>query len=164
MRDDVTLYHCLPLAGHIYRMIPAVMTKFKYIAMWHQHLKAYITVTSYKLHSMSIQWQVEHLFNNLFKLTKGTSKLCITSPLWGKPLVTIRFCSQSPVMCKMFSCHDITMSNMQLIHWGSDKMAAIFQTAFSNACSWMKIYELRLKFHWSLFLRVQLTIFQHWFR
>ena len=28
----------------------------------------------------------------------------------------------------------------------------------------MKIYKLRLQFHWSLFLRVQLTIFQHWFR
>ena len=28
----------------------------------------------------------------------------------------------------------------------------------------MKMFEYRLKFHWSLFLRVQLTIFQHWFR
>ena len=28
----------------------------------------------------------------------------------------------------------------------------------------MKIYEFRLTFHWSLFLGVQLTIFQHWFR
>ena len=28
----------------------------------------------------------------------------------------------------------------------------------------MKMYEFRLRFHWSLFLRVQLTIFQHWFR
>ena len=27
-----------------------------------------------------------------------------------------------------------------------------------------KIYEFRLRFHWSLFLRVQLTIFQHLFR
>ena len=26
------------------------------------------------------------------------------------------------------------------------------------------MFEFRLKFHWSLFLRVQLTIFQHWFR
>ena len=33
-----------------------------------------------------------------------------------------------------------------------------------NAFSWMKLYEFRLKFHWSLFLRVQLTIFQHRFR
>ena len=30
--------------------------------------------------------------------------------------------------------------------------------------SWMRICELQLKFHWSVFLWVQLTIFQHWFR
>ena len=30
--------------------------------------------------------------------------------------------------------------------------------------SWMKMLEVLLKFHWSLFLRVKLTIFQHWFR
>ena len=51
-----------------------------------------------------------------------------------------------------------------LTHWGRDKMAAISQTTFSNAFSWMKMYKFRLRFHWSLFPRVQLTIFQHWFR
>ena len=51
-----------------------------------------------------------------------------------------------------------------LTHWARDKMAAILQTTFSNAFSWMKIYEFRLIFHWILFLRVQLTISQHWFR
>ena len=51
-----------------------------------------------------------------------------------------------------------------LTHWGRDKMVAIFQTTFSNAFSWMKMFKFRLKFHWSLFPRVQLTIFQHWFR
>ena len=51
-----------------------------------------------------------------------------------------------------------------LTHWGQDKMAANFLTTFSNTFSWMKIYEFRLRFHWSLFPRVQLTIFQHWFR
>ena len=51
-----------------------------------------------------------------------------------------------------------------LTHWGWDKMANIFQTTFSNAFSWMKTYEFLLKFHWSLFLRVQLTKFQQWFR
>ena len=49
-------------------------------------------------------------------------------------------------------------------HWGRDKLAAIFRTTLWNAFSWMKIYTLRLIFHWSLFLRFQLTIFQHWFR
>ena len=51
-----------------------------------------------------------------------------------------------------------------LSHWGRDKMAAIFQTTFWNGFSWMKMYKFRLKFHWNLFLWVQLTIFQHWFR
>ena len=51
-----------------------------------------------------------------------------------------------------------------LTPWGRDRMAAMSQTMFSNAFSWMEINEFRLKFHWSLFLRVQLTIFQHWLR
>ena len=54
--------------------------------------------------------------------------------------------------------------SLRLTHWGRDKMAAISQTTLSNAFSWMKMLECRLKFHWSLFPRVQLTIFQHWFR
>ena len=52
----------------------------------------------------------------------------------------------------------------KLSHWGWDKMAAIFQTTFSIAFSWMKMYEFGIIFHWSLLLRVKLTIFQHWFR
>ena len=51
-----------------------------------------------------------------------------------------------------------------LSHWGWDKMDAISQTTFSSAFSWMRMYEFRLKFHWSLFLKVQLTVFKHWFR
>ena len=44
------------------------------------------------------------------------------------------------------------------------KIAAIVQTTFWNAFPWMKMYEFRLKFHWTLFQRFQLTISQHWFR
>ena len=51
-----------------------------------------------------------------------------------------------------------------LTHWGSDKMDTILQMTISSPFSWMKIYEFRLKFHWNFFLRVQLTIFHHWFR
>ena len=51
-----------------------------------------------------------------------------------------------------------------LTHWGRDKMDAISQTIFSSAFPIMKMFEFRLKFHWSLFLRVQLTIVHHWFR
>ena len=51
-----------------------------------------------------------------------------------------------------------------LTHWGQDKITAISQTTLSIAFSWMKMLEFRLNFHWSLFLRVQLTIIQHCFR
>ena len=45
-----------------------------------------------------------------------------------------------------------------------DKMAVISQTIFSDAFLWVKSFAFWSKFHWSLFLRVQLTISQHWFR
>ena len=41
-------------------------------------------------------------------------------------------------------------------------MTAIFQTTYSNAFSWMKIVVFWWQFHWNLFPKVQLTIFQHW--
>ena len=53
-----------------------------------------------------------------------------------------------------------------LTYWGRDKKAGISQTTFSNVFSWMKMlmFEFLLKFHWSLFPRVQLTVSHHWFR
>ena len=73
--------------------------------------------------------------------------------------VIIRFPSQRA------SCFLVMTSPCTgLTHWGRDKIDAILQTTFSNAISWMKMFEFRLKFHWGLFLKVQLTIFQHWFR
>ena len=49
-----------------------------------------------------------------------------------------------------------------LIHLPMDKMAAILQAMFSIAFSWMKFFVFW--FHRSLFLRVQLTISDDWFR
>ena len=92
-----------------------------------------------------------------------------------------------PVTRKMLSFHDVIMdvsaslawvgisiwyhipicmgrTFVQITHWGRDTMDAISQTTFSSAFSWMKMFEYRLKFHWNLFLSIQLTIFQHWFR
>ena len=51
-----------------------------------------------------------------------------------------------------------------LTHLPFNKMAAISQTIFSDAFSWMKIFIFWLKFHRSLFPKVQLTITQHWFK
>ena len=64
--------------------------------------------------------------------------------------------------CRLpFLCH--TVWNLKRVNT-LRSMAAIFQTTFSNAFSWMKMHEFRLRFHWSLFPRVQFITFQHWFR
>ena len=39
----------------------------------------------------------------------------------------------------------------QLTHCDRDKLAAISQTTLSDAFSWMKMFEFRLKFRWRLF-------------
>ena len=44
-----------------------------------------------------------------------------------------------------------------LTHWGRDKMADFRQTTFSNVFSWMKMLPYWFKFHWNMFLDVQLT-------
>ena len=65
-------------------------------------------------------------------------------------------------MNELSESQDISMDI--LAHWGRDKMAAIFPMTFSDIFSWMKMHEFLIIFHWNLFLRVQLTIFQHWFK
>ena len=58
--------------------------------------------------------------------------------------------------------HQGTISiNWILTYLCRDKMAAVFQTAFSNAFSWMKMHEFRFILNWSLFLWVTLLLFQH---
>ena len=70
-----------------------------------------------------------------------------------------------PTLVRVMACHRTGENPLiELTHWGRDKMAAIFQMTFSDGFSWMKMYEFWLNFHWNLFLGVQLTIFQHWFR
>ena len=59
------------------------------------------------------------------------------------------------------SSSDVSWVWTWLIHWGRDNKATIYQTTFSNAFSWMKMYKFRLRFHWSLFPMVQLMILQY---
>ena len=104
---------------------------------------------------------------NIFRVT---GHLCgvFTGPRW----IPRTKASGAELWCFLWSApvsdghpilHKDPLANV-LTHWGRDKIDAISQTTFSNTFSWMKIFEFRLKFHWSLFPRVRLTIFQHWFR
>ena len=77
---------------------------------------------------------------------------------WPEILLNMR------IMNSSLDCHMLRTKykKMKLTHLPLDKMTAISQTVFSDALSWIKSFLLWLKFHWILFLRVQLTIAQHW--
>ena len=68
--------------------------------------------------------------------------------------------------CQVPNARDrcLWLSNRSEIWQACRMIAAISQTTFSDAFSGIKLLEFRLSFHFSLFLRIQLTIFQHWFR
>ena len=53
---------------------------------------------------------------------------------------------------------------LALTHLLLDKIATISKTTFVNSFPKMKICVFWFQFHWRLFLWVQLTIRQHWFR
>ena len=124
--------------------------------IWILNVKTYriSKVTSRDSHGVSNQWQLGWLVNGLLDIApKKTQKLCVTTLWWGDESIPLT------KHIKNSNAESVSM----LTHWGRDKMDAISQTTFSNAFSWMKMFEFRLQFHWSLFPRVQLTIFQQWF-
>ena len=64
---------------------------------------------------------------------------------------------------KVYFYKQTVIGALYLTHLILDKMAATSQTIFYIHLSERKIFVFLLIFHWSLFLRVQLTI-PHWFR
>ena len=75
-------------------------------------------------------------------------------------------CSSPKIMCQSIDgpWWSIVACRLYLTHWGRDQIDTISQTIFSNVFSRLKMNEFHLGFHRSLFLRFELTIFQHWFR
>ena len=90
-----------------------------------------------------LQWrpnhrQLDNLFLNLFRFKiREASKPIIAGP-FARGIHLWSFIQE----WSKTSWHH----HLPLIHWGRDTMDAFWQTTFSNAFSWMKIYEFRLKF------------------
>ena len=135
--------------------------------------------TSLERHVVSNYRQFKCLLNSLSRLAPiETPKLLITGALWGESTVDKWFPSQRASEAASFSLSwrhhlhtrlllyypGVLQYRVSLLNSPLDKMAAISQTTPSNSFSWMRMLEFLLKFHWNLFLRVQLTISQHWFR
>ena len=101
------------------------------------------------------------LFNSLPCYIISYQPLC--SEVTGI-LIQVTRCISSCNSCNFASGLNMIQHSVLIHTLRPRQMAAFFQTTFSNAFSWMKMYQFRLRFHWGLFLLVQLTIFQHWFR
>ena len=115
-----------------------------------------------------------HFVNDFFKRICMNEKCCILICISQKLVPKGPTDNKSALIVVMSWCRsgdkplpepmltqftDAYMRQQGLTHWDRDKMAIIFQTTFSNAFSWMKMFEFQLRFHWSLFSRVQLIVF-----
>ena len=59
----------------------------------------------------------------------------------------MHFFQESAFEMPSVKCAPLCLHLNELTHLPLDKMAAISQTMFLNAISWMKMFEFRLKFH-----------------
>ena len=125
-----------------------------------------LTYQKIYLHFLSfLKTKMIHVIEILLMQDKGTRTSSCTDVNFVAVVPPITIAKTSSVIVLTSIYRNIQVSaHKWLTHSGRDKMAAIFQTTFSNVFSWMKMNEFWLRFHWSLFLGIQLTIFQHWFR
>ena len=109
-------------------------------------LWAQLTLIQYWLQIIAWWWTSNKLFS---KPMRASSLYIYASPGLEEVMVACPW-------CMWFVVTNVT-------HWGRDKMAAISQTIFWYALPWMKSFVFWLKFHWSLFWRVQFTTTHHRF-
>ena len=118
---------------------------WRYIAGFMFYLYLILTYFSSVWERQTLPLISQSFFINVLEVIFGSSE----SNLWKKKL-------------KMYIGDLLGYRWVNLIYLSLDKMAAILQMIFSYAFLWMKCFVICFKFHWSLFLRVKLTITQHW--
>ena len=130
----------------------------------------------------------ECLLNRLFgRISKKTSKFCVTGLCAGNSPVPVNSPHKGPVTRKMLPFDDVIMFCPVVTYSLKHISVVVGQSVWQlwddildtlrprqngrhfadDTFKWiffMKMYGFRLKFHWNLFLRIRLTIFQHWSR
>ena len=94
--------------------------------------------------------------------------ICVARPQWVNQLVGAGYSWRCrSISYLLMPCLLMSKVHEKPCHWRISpctQWPPYWQTTISSAFSWMKMTELRFKFHWNLFQWVQLTISQHWFR
>ena len=97
-------------------------------------------------------------------------------PLFHKQCFQMHFCERkcayfhqnfilvSPHILKNQSYNEVIATCHIINSWRPRLNRRHFADEFFKCIFFNKMFKFRLRFHWSLFPRVQLIIFQHWFR
>ena len=85
----------------------------------------------------------------------GRRTVCQTLPSWCSHTQS-KFGKQWWAVMAAYNSQPLKCCEILVIltHWGRDKMAAISHTTFSRVFSTVKNFEIWIKFHWNMFLRV----------
>ena len=83
------------------------------------------------LHFLQLTWKNQNGFSFIFQENCNCCLLKINKKIYMKMYLKMLSVKWQP----------FCLSLNVLTHWGWDKMAAIFQTTFWNAFSWMKIFD-----------------------
>ena len=140
------------------------------------YIYMYIYIYVYNIYIYMRQWTRLSENGHCWFIVNWTLRDKLRCEIWiNLRRFYLRNCKWMPLvkwrsLCLGFSVSHWPISRLVWVGWASlinslrpRQMDAISQTTSSSAFSWMKMFEFRLKFQWSD-LRVQLTLFQHWFR
>ena len=148
-----------------------ILAPWTYLGMYAICAPLYLSATwvhvfSQQYSTMAVSWAINHRYITKWYISYSSEYHTLEiGPIWHCRSTYWTIWDHTDIMSRLPDCPPSQVSLLSpLTHWGRDKMAAVFQTTFSNAFSWMKMYEFRLRFHWNLFLRFKFKIFQHWFR
>ena len=166
MRDGVALWRPLSLAGQIHKMIPVNPLRIityncnnsklnTTMCIFYGTYINLIVCSPYYLKTLRIEQNIHHFADNIFRCIFLRVKFDILIK------ISLKFAPKGVIVVNSALVQVIAWC---LTHWGWDKIVIILQTTFAKAFFLVKMYEFCLRLHWRLFLRVQLTLFQHWFR
>ena len=149
--------------------------------MFNQLLRGYVLHTRFTMTTLWIKhmWKAWKIFTSIFiaTLLRIIIKKHMTI-IYEKYLTVsnLYFSMTSNDFQRLFQAkwHFSRPTSNSMTFQGKLKIPWLFQARMNQAyCfsereissfSWLKMCKFRLRFHWSLFPRVQLIIFRHWFR
>ena len=123
-----------------------------------------VTVTPHECDGVPNQRQLDCMFNELCRLISKRYQNSIFLALWGEPLTEGQSHETIPchdviivIITYTKGCHEFKISWKPFNTLTPEANGHQLQATFSNVFSWIESFVFWFKFHWNIFLQVQLT-------